>query len=96
MGTQYSKHGTHRLDTRVLYEELDEKRRRDGLSWKEVATEMGFPTSHRNTFFRLKATNAGVHSTTLISMMVWLGRIDWEDPIAAERVSTDNDNEETT
>lgn len=91
--TQYSKHGTHRLDPRALYEELDEKREREGMSWRDVAISMGLPTNHRNTFHRLKHTDAGVHSTTLITMMVWLGRLDWEDPMIVERASETVDSD---
>ncbi len=59
-----------RFDTRALYEALDEQRLARGLSWEQVATELGVSsTTLRNT-----ARGGRLEVDGMLRMVGWLGR----------------------
>ena len=74
------KNFTYRLDTVALYEALDSKRRYDGLSWRDVADEIGC-TSNLFTRMKQNGDNVGISSYALMSILVWLGRLDGFDDL---------------
>jgi transcriptional regulator with XRE-family HTH domain len=58
-----------RFDARALYQALDEKRKSRGLSWREVATEIGVSVS------TIKRTQSGgrMEVDGMLAMVAWLG-----------------------
>ncbi len=59
-----------RFDARALYEALDEQRRSRGMSWQEVAREIGVSAS------TLTRTRRGgrMEADGMLAMVRWLGR----------------------
>jgi hypothetical protein len=61
----------HHLNARALFQQMDRKRGREGMSWRGVSRELGCVS--QSIFTRLSDGDAGIHADTLISALVWLG-----------------------
>jgi len=59
-----------RFDVRALYKALDEQRRSRGMSWKQVAMEVGVSAS---TLTRMKQ-GGRLEVDGMLAMVGWLGR----------------------
>jgi transcriptional regulator with XRE-family HTH domain len=59
-----------RFDARALYEALDEQRRSRGMSWQEVAREIGVSAS---TLIRTRR-GGRMEADGMLAMVRWLGR----------------------
>lgn len=60
---------THRLDVAALYSALDTARRRQRLSWRDIARQAGIPSS---TFARLGLDGRRPSADALVSLLTWL------------------------
>jgi transcriptional regulator with XRE-family HTH domain len=58
-----------RFDARALYQAIDEKRKARGLSWREVAAEIGVGVS---TITRTKG-GGRMEVDGMLAMVAWLG-----------------------
>jgi transcriptional regulator with XRE-family HTH domain len=60
---------SHVLDVAALYRSLDERRIRDGVSWRRVSAEVGVSPS---TLSRM-AVGKSPDADALCSLIIWLG-----------------------
>lgn len=61
----------YRLDVPALYRYIDQRRQREGLSWRGVAGETGVPVS---LFSKLAKDGGKPSADALMALLVWLGR----------------------
>lgn len=77
------------LDAQLLYLDLDEQRKRWGISWRELGRITGLPTS---TFTRMKAGHM-CFAHSLAAILLWLGNTDLAPYIVGPDVAVASEEE---